>query len=525
MSIAKRVIDSIARGCCRAQCALVGGETAELPGLYDNNDIDLAGFAVGVVDRPKMLPRTHEIKPGDCIIGLASSGIHSNGYSLVRKLITLKHIDIKQLGSCYYQPERYKNLAESLLEPTRIYVQQLMPVIRAGLIKAAAHITGGGLIENIPRCLPRGLCAKLDATKWTILPVFKWIKEQANVNVNEMVKTFNCGLGMVCVVDKDDCQQVMHMLRMLEPKTEVFQVGVIVDAQHCCAATAAASTGEQQSNKTAACCLVENLTQAFQEKSISKENNSPTLTDKEVSCILDRMTTVTTEGDATTNTTTSVQKKAPIAQKRVAILLSGTGTNAKAIIDYERRVNNAESKENNNKCSYKVCLIVSNKSDAAGVKMATEANIATCVIEHKQYSTRYEFDMQIDKVLKENAIDLVCLAGFMRILSEEFVAIWSGKLLNIHPSLLPSFKGMHAYRQALESGARVTGCSVHFVSSGVDEGAIILQEPVAILPQDSEHTLTERGKRIENATYPRALDLVARECVQLDNASNKAIWL
>jgi phosphoribosylformylglycinamidine cyclo-ligase len=192
----RAIVAGIAEGCRQAGCALVGGETAEMPGMYGQGDYDLAGFSVGAVERANVL--TGEgVADGDVILGLASTGVHSNGFSLVRKLVAGS-------GLAYADPAPWdssRTLGEALLTPTRIYVKSTLAAIRAGGVKAMAHITGGGLIENIPRVLPDGLGVTLDATSWTLPPVFRWLMAEGNIAAVEMARTFNVGLGMVVVVD------------------------------------------------------------------------------------------------------------------------------------------------------------------------------------------------------------------------------------------------------------------------------------------------------------------------------------
>ena len=190
---ASAVIEGIADGCREAGCALVGGETAEMPGMYHNGDFDLAGFAVGAVERGTHLPAG--VADGDLLLGLASSGVHSNGYSLVRKVVALA-------GLAWDAPCPFGDgtLGDALLAPTRIYVRPALAAIRAGGVHALAHVTGGGLTENLPRVLPKALGAEVDLDAWTLPPVFAWLRERAGIADAEMLKTFNCGIGLVLVV-------------------------------------------------------------------------------------------------------------------------------------------------------------------------------------------------------------------------------------------------------------------------------------------------------------------------------------
>ena len=191
---ATAIIEGIANGCTQSGCALIGGETAEMPGMYSHGDFDLAGFAVGAMERGADLPAG--IAAGDVLLGLASNGVHSNGYSLVRKLVSLSSLD-------WADPSPFGNgsLGEDLLRPTRLYVKPLLAAMKAGGVKGMAHITGGGLTENLPRVLPEGLGAQVNLDAWTLPGVFAWLAKQGNLDATEMLKTFNCGIGMVVVVD------------------------------------------------------------------------------------------------------------------------------------------------------------------------------------------------------------------------------------------------------------------------------------------------------------------------------------
>jgi len=208
---AEAVVSGIAEGCRQAGCALIGGETAEMPGMYADGDYDLAGFSVGAVERDAILPRKETIQEGDRLIGLRSSGVHSNGFSLVRKIIA-------DQGLSFQDPapfEAGKSLGESLLTPTRIYVSVLRAILKNKTIKALAHITGGGLCENLPRILPESLVAEIESTSWTPAPVFQWLAEAGKIPALDMVTTFNCGIGMVLVVDAADHEAVLAALQAL----------------------------------------------------------------------------------------------------------------------------------------------------------------------------------------------------------------------------------------------------------------------------------------------------------------------
>ena len=205
--VAGAVVASIAEGCRQAGCALIGGETAEMPGMYAEGDYDLAGFCVGAVERDKVLTGTR-IAPGDVILGLASSGVHSNGFSLVRRIIEQEgwNLDQPMPGSAGAA------LADVLLEPTRIYVRALLPLVQEGRIKGLAHITGGGLLENIPRVLPEGCHAVVEADRWQLPRIFSLLQEGGRIAPEEMARTFNCGVGMAVIVAADEAAPVATAL-------------------------------------------------------------------------------------------------------------------------------------------------------------------------------------------------------------------------------------------------------------------------------------------------------------------------
>ena len=206
--VAERVIAGIAEGCKQAGCALIGGETAEMPGMYASGDYDLAGFCVGAVERGEQL--TGEgVTAGDVLVGLSSSGVHSNGYSLVRRLAADKGWKLDRPAP--FDHERL--LIDHLIEPTRIYVQSLLPAVRKGMVKAMAHITGGGLLENIPRVLPEGARAVVDADSWPQPALMAFLQGQGNIEPEEMARTFNCGVGMVVAVAPDKADDFLELMR------------------------------------------------------------------------------------------------------------------------------------------------------------------------------------------------------------------------------------------------------------------------------------------------------------------------
>ena len=223
--VGAKVVTGIAEGCRLSGCALIGGETAEMPGLYQSGDYDLAGFAVGAAERGTILPRK-DIAVGDVVIGLASSGIHSNGFSLARKVV--ERSGLSWDAPAPFDPSR--SLGEAMIVPTRLYVKSCLAAIRqTGAVKALAHITGGGFPDNIPRALPKSLGVHLDLSKVDVLPVFKWMAQTGDIAEQEMLRTFNCGIGMVAIVPASEAQAVMAVLT--EAGETVVQLGEVVPAQ------------------------------------------------------------------------------------------------------------------------------------------------------------------------------------------------------------------------------------------------------------------------------------------------------
>ena len=217
VDVAADVVAGIGDGCIQAGCALVGGETAEMPGMYEGDDYDLAGFCVGIAEKSELIDGS-KVAEGDVLIGLASSGPHSNGYSLVRKIIEVSNADLNQMVGD-------KTLAQALIEPTRIYVKPLLRLIKESQVHAMSHITGGGLQENIPRVLPDDCKAIIDTQSWVFPPVFQWLQEKGNVAAYEMYRTFNCGVGMIVAVPASEQDKALAILK--DAGEDAFVVGKI----------------------------------------------------------------------------------------------------------------------------------------------------------------------------------------------------------------------------------------------------------------------------------------------------------
>ncbi|TDG46146.1 hypothetical protein AWZ03_007488 [Drosophila navojoa] len=450
--LAAEVAAGVHEGVRQANSSFIDAHLAALPLLYEPQVYDLAGFALGIAEGGAILPRLDEIQPGDVLIGLPSSGVHSNGFSLV-------HTVLKRagLGLSDRAPFSERTLGEELLVPTRIYVQALAPLLaQAGHgIKALAHITGGGLTENIPRVLRKELAVRLDANRFQLPPVFAWLAQAGNITPAELQRTYNCGLGLILVVAPQQAELVMQQLRYTQRAVVVGEVVARKDAR------------------------------------------KPQVLVQHFDSLLARS-----------------QRLLLVPRRRVAVLISGTGSNLQALIDASRDSAQALHAD--------IRLVISNKPGVLGLERASRAGIPSLVISHKDFAKREDYDAELTRHLVAARIDIVCLAGFMRVLSAPFVRHWRGRLINIHPSLLPKYPGLHVQQQALEAGESESGCTVHFVDEGVDTGAVLLQAPVPILKGDTVESLTGRIHQAEHWAYPRALALLANGSLAL-NAEGKCV--
>uniref|UniRef100_A0A8C2T2L9 Trifunctional purine biosynthetic protein adenosine-3-like n=1 Tax=Coturnix japonica TaxID=93934 RepID=A0A8C2T2L9_COTJA len=425
VKVTEAIKEGIAEACRNAGCAFLGTNT---PLLWADEE--------------------------DMFIGLASSGIHGQAFTIIRKIVLMSslHYSSPAPGSC-----GDKTLGDVLLTPAKLYSPSLLPVLRSGHVKSFAFIAEEGLLEGISRILPERVSAVLDALSWKMPEIFCWLYKEGNFSENEMAQTFNCGIGAVLVVQKELAQ---HVLRDVQRHEEAWLIGKVVAPCH---------TGSH--------IKVENLLEALQLSSPQHLLN---------------------------NTVVESQQQPRKNKVKVAVLVSGTGTNLAALINYAKEPGSCAQ----------VVLVISSKSGVEELRNAARAGIPTRVIDHKLYGSRSEFDSTIDRVLEEFAVELICLSGFMRILSGPFLRKWKGKILNASPSLFPPVKAGNTHQQSLPTGLKVTGCAVHFVLESCPK-AVIHHEPVSVKADDTEEMLSERVKEAECRAFPIALQLVASGAVWL----------
>jgi len=425
------VVKGISEGCRIAGCTLIGGETAELPGFYRKEEYDLAGFAVGIVEKSNIL-KSENVRQGDVLIGLPSSGIHSNGYSLVRKVFSEFFVShsLNQI-----LPGLKKPLGQTLLAPTKIYANEFSLIKGCNGIRAAAHITGGGIPGNIPRVLPRGLGAVFHKDSWPVPPVFKLLEKRGNIRIEEMYNVFNMGLGMIWICSPEGADSVQDSLS--EHGYESFIVGQV----------------EQGGGVR------------FQEKPRS--------------------------------TCPPIEKSKERHPKlRLAILGSGRGSNMESICTaIEKGHLHAE-----------ITCVVSNNSRAYILERAENRGIATYHISNHTHADADSYNAALLDVFSRHNVDLICLAGYMKLIHPEITRQYRNRILNIHPALLPAFGGkgmygLHVHKAVLNSGAKYSGVTIHLVNDEYDKGSIIAQDIVPVDPDDTPQTLGEKVLKIEHTLY------------------------
>ena len=374
------IVSGVADGCRQAGCALVGGETAEMPGMYSEGEYDIAGFTVGVVEKSKLIDGS-KVRAGDVLVGIASSGVHSNGFSLVRKILADNCLDLHKV----YPELSNKLLGEVLLTPTKIYVKQVLEVIRSCDVHGISHITGGGFDENIPRILHEGQGLEIEEGTWEILPVFRFLEKYGKVAHREMFNIFNMGIGMVIALDASQAEKAIAIL---------------------------AEQGEKAAVIATAC----------------ERGEIPA----------------------------------------------------------------------------RVVLMVCDKPGAGVVQRAAGHGVEAFVFAPKEYASKADYEREIVRRLDQAGVELVCLAGYMRIVGDVLLGAYGGRIVNIHPSLLPAFRGAHAIEQALEYGVKVFGVTIHYVDATLDGGKIISQRAFGYDGDD----IAELEARIHAVEYPLYIETI-----------------
>lgn len=427
LKVAGRVIQGMLDACREAGCRLIGGETAELPDLFARRHFfDVAGFLVGIADE-RTTPDPETLRAGDLLVGLPSSGPHANGYSLIRAILKKKGIDpttVELPGR-----EGPRSLLDLLLAPTRIYVEEVLPLFRRGKVKAAAHITGGGIPGNLVRVLPPDLKAEVWTRRWEPPPLFRFLAEAGEIPEGEMYRVFNMGVGFVLVVAPSELQGVLSVL----PEGKV--IGRLLPGMRSV-----------------------HLIPEPEEGPIPPEPTPP--------------------------------------RRRIIVFGSGSGSNFEAIVRYIREKG----------LPVEICYVFSDNPKAYILERARRLGVPSKVLPYRDFPSREAFNRAVLQMLQESEpFDLLVLAGYMRILPPEIVRRYYGKIVNIHPALLPAFPGLHAIERAYRHGVKVTGVTVHFVDEGVDTGPILAQEPVRIEEGDTLAQLEEKIHRVEHTLYPRVI--------------------
>ncbi|NXO44938.1 PUR2 protein, partial [Locustella ochotensis] len=456
--VLETIREGIAEACRSAGCAFLGEEVTEAP--CPSGLWHLAGFAVGAAERGQRLPGPQRAEEGDALLGLGSPGIQGRAFGVVRSILLTSSLRCSSPapGGC-----GHGTLGDVLLTPGKMFSPALLPVLRSGHVKGFAP-TAEGLLGGISRVLPEHVSAVLDAFSWKIPEIFCWLYKEGNLTAEEMAQAFPCGIGAVLVVQKELAQ---HVLQDIQRQQEAWLIGKVVAP----CPTAGAHVE------------VQNLAEALQLSSPQQLLND------------------------------SGAERQPQPGKRkvkVAVLVSGAGRALPALIGSAREPGS---------CAQLV-LVISNRAGVEELRSAARAGIATRVIDHKLYGSRSEFDSTIDRVLEEFSVELICLSGFMRVLSGPFLRKWKGKILNASPSLFPLIKDGNAHQEPLESGFEVAGCTVHFVLEEPSAGAAIRREP---LPGDAEAALEERLREAELRAFPPALQLVASGAAWL-GAHGRTCW-
>ncbi len=439
------VINGIITGCQQAQCALIGGETAELPGFFHPRQYELAGFSVGIAERDALYA-PENISENDTIIGLPSSGIHSNGYSLIRKIFH----DRNRFPWERPLDGSSEPLGDVLLKPTRIYTDDVRYIRRTGMIHAMAHITGGGMIRNVARILPNGFGAIIRKETWPVPDIFRHIQILGNISENEMARTFNMGIGMVMLCRNENAEIVEELLA--NQGICAYRIGSV------CRSPGVHFTGR------------------------SPDGTSPSI-------------------QIPAAKSSTISRRSP----RIAILGSGSGTNMEAICQAIQRKD----------LPAEVVCVISNNSRSGILEKARHHDLPVYHISHQTHPVPETFCREMLTVLRRHGVDFICLAGYMKKLPAAVIEAYRDRVINIHPALLPAFGGKGMYGPAvhdavIRSGAKYTGVTVHIVTEEYDQGRILAQRVVSVLPEDDPEHLAQRILNIEHDLYWRVLKEVCR---------------
>lgn len=466
---ALEVNEGVAEGCREAVCAFTEAKTAEMPGVYNSSSFDLVGFAVGAAERGKLLPQREAMKEGDVLIGLSSSGLHSNGFSLLRSVV--QAAGIRYQAAAPFDPTR--SFGEVLLAPTRIYVKTILALAKEGLLRGAAPITRGGLSRSVPRILPKHLKALVKAENWELPPLFRWIAARCNIPCDELAATFNCGIGMVLITAQEHKDEVMTRLKDMDEEAHI--IGELLPRKD--------GQGQMHIDGAESCWLM--------------------LPELGVSLPFPQVLS-------------SLQDPHMVSRSQVLIMGgSARATPLKALLEaMEIWTYPAE-----------VSAVVSLCNDSALVKAATKAGLKTFVADPElQQSNGHAFappprgaesyvETLLEKVLEQHRADLIVLMDDfgLSLLPPSFRQRWAGKLLSVRASLLPLAKDQDPIESVLEMGACVTGCTVFQPTADlVGEGEIMLQETARVLDSDTPDSLHERiVAEAERKALPEAVRLVA----------------
>ncbi|OCT93812.1 hypothetical protein XELAEV_18011483mg [Xenopus laevis] len=454
--IANSIKTGLSEACKTSGSRLLEREVANLPDVYPEGSYTLSGCAVGIVEQDHKLPKLDRMKAGDLIIGLRASGVHCCNTGLIGKIMKKCSLDYSSLLPVGRGEQTWGDM---ILNPSLAYSNMLLSIVQSGYIRAFAPITEGGLMRSFQQVLPQSLGVIVDALCWRIPTIYSWVYKEGALSEQEMVFNFNCGLGAVLIVQKSFAQQIV--LQLQKQEEEAWLIGSLI-------------LHRPERSRVQVTHLLEAL----------RVNSFPLLKSIKIH-------------QASGNT------------QKVAVFISSPGTKLNLLIDGTRQ---PES------CA-KLSLAISNKAAMGELRRAAGAGIPTRVIDPTLCRCQSEFESTICKVLEEFSIELICFAGFVRNLSDDFISKWKGKLMNLCPYLSPSLK----MKEPLQEGLRVYGCTVCFLLAGISPGPVIVQETFPA-PDNTEVPLSEQMEEAKSRAVAKAIILVASGTVQLAEDST-VFWM